>query len=568
MDKLESGSIMSTNKKNHDPSFYRGLIREQKSKKGRHPKKLLGEARTITDSYYASLALFRLSDDSRLPLSEAKLVAREAIRLASEEQRLWRRAELYGKLAKYAKTWNQEFSNEDSEYFLDVLLDKIKDFPSGKGLSQNLNEISKHIGCKRLPSLLNIAVNNNDEFMLDDSKTVIRQWATDCHETISPNELYTVLCKVTDSFLQSKLMGYLYLQCNKKEIDFPKAFQTALENSSNTKRKNKIEVLRYLSRHIQEKQDFLTLKKVIFSLSNPLDKVQLLTTLAGSADKKDHFDFSLATFIEALEESKQIKQTEKKAKEQVKIAKGFVKIGKIELSKEILVTNHQSITDSSIKKSIEKIMQESNMTFDKIKPVKKDNSSSHFTTSTLPSSSGRTLGLYDTYQGAIKPIHLRTLARAAPLCAAFGLDLALLGFPIRNLNDFIKKASTDTTIGQGGKYLQILFDENRIQLYPCSQKGTLTLTHNEILVATTAHPEKNKTITFSEAFDKRGTDSKKRLIFIMGLGKKGLPSSLLNQVNYHLELTGSQVPLETCTVMGIIAMKMFEQKIGKKERIK
>jgi hypothetical protein len=107
---------MSSIEKKHNPSFYRGLIREQKSKKGRHPKKLLHDARTIEDPYYASLALIRLSDDARLPISEAKLVACEAIRLAEQEPRLWRRAELYGKLAKYAKTWNESYSTEDSHY--------------------------------------------------------------------------------------------------------------------------------------------------------------------------------------------------------------------------------------------------------------------------------------------------------------------------------------------------------------------------------------------------------------------------------------------------------------------
>ena len=556
---LELNAIMSQNKKKHDPSFYRGLIREQKSEKGRHPKKLLGEARTIQDPYYASLALFRLSDDPRVPISEAKLVAREAVRLASEEKRVWRRAELYGKLAKYAKTWNEEFSNEDSDYFLDLLLDTIKDLPNGKGLSQNLNEISKHIGCIRLPALLKIAVNNTD-FMLDDSKTVIRQWATECNNCISPNEIYTVLSTVQDSFLQSKLMGYLYLQCNKNQIEFPKAFQKALENAKNVQGKNNVEALRYLSRHIQIKKDFLSLKKVIFSLSHPSDRVQLLTTLAGSADKKNHFDFSFNTFAEALDESKQIKQIEKRTKEQIKIAKGFIKIGKNDLGKEILVKNHESIDNRSIKKSIEQTMQESNMKFDDIQPVQKDKKTSHYTPSSLPASTGKTLGLYDTYEGAIKPIHIRTIARAAPLCAAFGLDLALMGFPIKNLKDFIKQATTDTTIGEGGKYLQFLFDENRIHTYPCSQKKPPNFTNNELAVATTAHPDENKTISVTEAFIKKGTNPRKRLIFIMGLGKKGLPSTLLKRLDYHLELTGNQVSLETCTAMGIIAMKMYEQK--------
>jgi hypothetical protein len=219
---------MSNNPQNHDPSFYRGLIREKKSKKGRHPKKLLGEARAIQDPYYASLAMFRLSGDPRLPYSEAKLVAREALRLAEKESRLWRRAELYGKLAKYAKTWNEDSSNNDNEYFLDEILNKLQVFPKGKGFSQKMNEISKHIGCSRLLSLLTITISNN-EFILEDSKTVIRQWATTCFSQISPEEIYAVLTKIKNFFLQSKLLGYLYLQCSKKQIDYQNALQTAIK---------------------------------------------------------------------------------------------------------------------------------------------------------------------------------------------------------------------------------------------------------------------------------------------------------------------------------------------------
>ena len=45
----------------------------------------------------------------------------------------------------------------------------------------------------------------------------------------------------------------------------------------------------------------------------------------------------------------------------------------------------------------------------------------------------------------------------------------------------------------------------------------------------------------------------KRVCLIMGLGRKGLPRSLLDKVPYHLEITGSGVPLETATAMGILA---------------
>lgn len=548
---------MAQNQKKHDPSFYRGLIREQKSNKGRHPTQLLKEARKIKDPYYASLALFRLSDDPRLPISEGKFVAREALRLADEETRPWRRAELFGKLAKYAKTWNIEFSEEDSHYFLDEILSKLQVFPKGKGLSQNLNEISKHIGCSRLPLLLQIAVENN-EFVLDDSKTIIRQWATTCSKKIAPEQLYTILFNINDSFLQSKLMGYLYLQCVKKEIEYRKAFDAAISKGQQAKTEEKTEALRYLSRHIRLHDDFLKLKKVIISLNNPIHRVQLLTTLAGNADKKGFNIFSINTFTEALDESKNIHNEKDQVKEQIKIATGFLKIGKKQLAKDILIKTHKLTSDESIKRSIEKTMKKYDLSLEYIQPIKTTSSTIEKNVSHLPNSFGHTLGLYDTYEGSIKPIHIRTLARAAPLCAAYGLDLALIGFPIHSLNDFITKAKKDTTIGKSGSYLQYLHKQHRIHHYPCSKQKMPKLPEDKIAVATTAHPDEDKSINITDIFKSFNKDSENKIIVIMGLGRKGLPPSILEQIEYHMELTGLHVPLETCTAMGMIAMKMNE----------
>lgn len=554
---------MAHNQNKHEPSFYRGLIREKKSKKGRHPKKLLKEARSIQDPYYASLALLRISDDPRLPISEAKLIAFEALRLAEEESRLWRRAELYGRLAKYAKTWNKEFSEEDSHRLLDEILRKLHVFPKGKGLSQNINEISKHMGCKRLLSLLKIAVQNND-YSLDDSKTVIRQWATICVETISPENIYSVLSTVKNSFIQSKLMGYFYLQCTKKQIEYQNAFNTAIETAIQLKSNEQLKALRYLIRHIGTEQDFLHLKNVISSLPDNQGRTQLLTTLGGVVDRKEYKKYTFSIFQEALEASKQIYDQYQRTKEQIKIAKGLLKINKKDLAKKILVTNHEMIEDKSLKMTIEEIMEQYNVSFNEIQLLNTSSISSEYKTSDLPLSSGHVLALFNTYEGSLNPIHVRTLARAAPLCAGFGLNLWLIDFPITELDNFVKKVTTDTRIGQSGKYVQFLYNGNRIHLYSSSQIKTKTISDDNLLIATTAHPAKDKSITMNEAFIKLENDSKKKIILIMGLGKKGLPTSILQKLRYHLELTGVYVPLETCTAMGIIALKMHEELTHKK----
>ena len=65
--------MMAVKKIKHAPSAYRALVREAKSATGRHPGLLLVEARRIDDPYFCSLALFTLSANERLDLSEAEV---------------------------------------------------------------------------------------------------------------------------------------------------------------------------------------------------------------------------------------------------------------------------------------------------------------------------------------------------------------------------------------------------------------------------------------------------------------------------------------------------------------
>jgi uncharacterized protein len=177
-------------------------------------------------------------------------------------------------------------------------------------------------------------------------------------------------------------------------------------------------------------------------------------------------------------------------------------------------------------------------------------------------SGNHVLALYDAYEGGLKPTHYRTLARAAPLCFAYDLDLALVGFPEDNLDRIVQDTITETNIGRGGKLLGVLHSEGRIHSIPATTKippeswiglGTP--------IGTTSHPDPKKRVVLMDGGvipDQRTGRSHfgGRLCIIMGLGRQGLPPSLLRSVDYHLELTGKNVPLETATAMGIIAERL------------
>jgi hypothetical protein len=75
-------------------------------------------------------------------------------------------------------------------------------------------------------------------------------------------------------------------------------------------------------------------------------------------------------------------------------------------------------------------------------------------------------------------------------------------------------------------------------------------------VATTPHPEPAKAADLAGALARARAAGTGRLCVLMGLGKRGLPASLLRAVASHVELTGQGVSLETATAMGVVAERL------------
>jgi len=158
-----------------------------------------------------------------------------------------------------------------------------------------------------------------------------------------------------------------------------------------------------------------------------------------------------------------------------------------------------------------------------------------------------TLGLYNTYSGkTVKDSHIRAVARAAPLCIAFDLGLVLFNFPATDLQDFIEKVESQTHIKETKNQITSLYKKGCISL----EKPPSNKSHTDLgmLVATTSQPQTEKTANLEKLL---AIDTP--VCFLMGLGSSGLPGNVIDRVSYHLELTGRNVALETCTAMGVLA---------------
>ncbi|WP_094226720.1 DUF531 domain-containing protein [Methanolobus psychrotolerans] len=161
-----------------------------------------------------------------------------------------------------------------------------------------------------------------------------------------------------------------------------------------------------------------------------------------------------------------------------------------------------------------------------------------------------TLGIVNTYDKIkVLDAHYRAIARAAPICHAFGFSLALFDFPFKMTPDeLVEYVADKTTIGESGKYLKLLHDEHHLFVFDLPKKGFQSQLGS--VVVTTSKPEKKLSIT-ADAFADEILHNRSFLVLV-GLGHKGLPKDLFSLARYHLDITSKGVSLETCTAIGCI----------------
>ncbi|MCK5024732.1 MAG: DUF531 family protein [Thermoplasmata archaeon] len=501
-------------KKEHAPSAYRKIIKGSKSDNA-NINKLIEEARALSDPYYISLALFNLSVYSRLGNKLASQLKTEALNLVEKEKRPWRRAELIISLCKLSKDMPKE------------IIKQIEQIPEPKAKAEAISGAAKHLGCKNAPELLKLAI-QNEGHEVDSCKPIIKFWATECPKF---EMIMEILDKVNHEN-QIKLLGYLQLQLARAGTEATEPIEKAVELA--LKQSETLATLKYLASQSNDIESLEAIAMAITDLPTPLEEASLLTTLAGSADRAGQKELALDWFNSAQECLNEVKDLAETASIRFNLAMGFKRLGQDELAEHNFQLALENADNDKLKFRIQKAMGQ--VTEEKSQPV-------------IQKSTRNVLALHDTYEGNLSPIHIRMIARAAPLCIAYGLDLALLDFPVKDLDSLVKKVSGDTNIGKGGRYLKELAQENRILLINEPDEAGLA-------IATTSHPDNKKKINLEKAMELAKNHSKKRLCVIMGLGRKGLPKYLLASVDYHAEITGSNVPLETSTAMGIIAQQM------------
>ncbi len=174
-----------------------------------------------------------------------------------------------------------------------------------------------------------------------------------------------------------------------------------------------------------------------------------------------------------------------------------------------------------------------------------------------------TLGLYNCYDAKQWHDIMRiTLARAAPVAAAFDCHLATFGFPFAQARprgakqhatgldtpaDVAAFVAASTSIGEGGEHLVALAESRRFSLRDFDEIDGARFGR---LVATTPSPAPGRATTPRDVAAElaAGRDQ----LLVIGLGPRGLPNGVLDAAPVHLELTGKSIPFETATALGAI----------------
>jgi hypothetical protein len=158
------------------------------------------------------------------------------------------------------------------------------------------------------------------------------------------------------------------------------------------------------------------------------------------------------------------------------------------------------------------------------------------------------LGLFNTYVGKkLKDAHIRAVARAVPLCVAYGYKLCLFNFPLQDTRELALRIENQTLIKDSGKYVRLLIENDR--LIVMDSPNTSVLPDGGLILSTTSKPDTQKRTPLDKILKLRAP----LFYFLIGLGSSGLPKKILNLSNYHIELTGNNISLETCTAMGVLA---------------
>ncbi len=467
----------------HPPAARRAVLRALKH--GTHPVGLLDDARAIGDPGHAASALLAIAADPRVPADKVEELVHETRRLLRQVDRPGRMAEAWGEALAVAATIRRGPSVTQARDALeDACVKAVLGMPDGRWTTDTILAVAPHLGGGRRRRILRRALSNPGH-EVEPGKLLV---------DLEP-ELMDVVKEHASPKVASLILGHA-------GQDDAVAAAWAIEDATERR-----EAFRVLVWRAEDEETLLDLAASCRG-KDAADRVHAMAAIGGRADRLGH---PPAAYFEAA-------------------AAELPRLGGAEATKA-----HRKLAQA---------MERSGMT----PPPPPKAPAQQEAAVDVPVEPGRrhVLAIVDGYTGGLDAPHVRAVARAAPLCMAFGLDLAIIGFPTEDVDALVDLVEAETNVGEGEGYARRLQQDGRLWLMPLAHgvPGRWPGTP----VATTPHPAEEKAC--------RLEDVEGRICLLVGLGKAGLPPKMLAAVEHHHELTGQGISLETATAMGILADRL------------
>ncbi len=484
----------------HDPSACRRILREAREEG--LSRKLFDLAQDLQDGVYRAEALCGLCASDEMEEDDRVEWVPIIIESMLEEERAWRMAESIGIIAKSSGNWPGARARKA---LMEHLISLTGGLPAGDARVDALKSISPKVPEQRLPELFLLAVENQGMEAKAARPVMKAIVATKNHDMIS--QITASLTEATPDIAVKFLDNLHHLAIDAGLTLNPTALELTLPllNSAD------FETVRTVCIHASTPAEVRALAVALDGESE--DAVRYTVTLAGRADRTG--DAELAR--ELLEKAaNRVDSLDQRTATRIKrnIAKGFVHLGEQGRAEE-LVPMHDSEAKTAQP--------------DDVDVERRDH----------------TMALVGTYDGAIATPHLRALARAAGIAWGFGLDIALIDWPTEDLEGLCERAQKESGTA-GVNHLPDLLSSQRIQL----------LSVEEALSGKVGHPIATTHQPTGGSVDLAAFEG--GLCMFIGLGRQGLPKSLLENCPDQFELTGIGASLETAVAMGAIAQRLAD----------
>ncbi len=484
----------------HNPSACRRILREVREQG--LSSKLFDLAQDLQDGVYRAEALCGLCASDEMDEDDRVEWVPIIIESMLEEERAWRLAESIGIIAKSAGNWPGARSRKALIEHLIVLTGGL---PAGEARVDALKSISSKVSEQRLPELFLLAVGNHGMESKAARPVMKSIVATKNHDMISE-----ITASITEAppDLAVKFLDNLHRLANEASLTLE---PTALELSLPLLKSADFEIVRTLCSHASTPAEVRMLAETLDGDNE--NAIRYTVTLAGRADRTGNAEYARDLLEKAVTRVDSLNERTA-ARIKKNIAKGFVHLGDQGRAEELAPMHDSEMkTPQSDEEGVER--------------------------------RGHTMALVGTYDGAVSTPHLRALARAAGIAWGFGLDIALIDWPTENLEELCGRAQKESGTA-GVNHLPALLTSKRIQL----------LSVDDALGGRAGHPIATTHQPVGGSVDLTTFDG--NLCVFIGLGRQGLPKSLLDNCPDQFELTGIGASLETAVAMGAIAQRLAD----------